>query len=165
VDESEEVNQILGEAVARLGAYAGDRPRPLSLWVRDLACRRLAELHGSHLGLTGGEGGPASLGELTLLAGGLPVADPVRLASGFLGEWVESRAMDRAEKRLYLQEALNSLEAIDREVLALKHFERLGFGEIAEVLGLTEAEAGRRYLEAVRRLRAILPWDPASGHS
>jgi RNA polymerase sigma-70 factor (ECF subfamily) len=73
--------------------------------------------------------------------------------------------LDRAEKRLYLLEALNSLEAIDREVLALKHFEPLGLGEIAEVLGLTEAEAGRRYLEAVRRLRAILPWVPASGHS
>ena len=113
----------------------------------------------------GGEGGPAYLEELTLLAGGLPVADTGRLASGFLGERVESRAIDRAEKRLYLQEALNSLEAIDREVLALKHFERLSFGEIAEVLGLTETEAGRRYLEAVRRLRAILPWDPASGHS
>jgi hypothetical protein len=50
-------------------------------------------------------------------------------------------------------------------VLALKHFERLGFGEIAQVLGLTESEAGRRYLDAVRRLREVRPWAPGSGGS
>jgi RNA polymerase sigma-70 factor, ECF subfamily len=165
VDESAVVDEILDEAVARLAAYAEDRPRPFSLWVRDLACRRLAELHGRHLGPMGLEANAPSLGELTLHAGGLPVADTAWLASRFLGETVESRALDRAERRLYLQEALNSLEAVDREVLALKHFERLGFGEIAQVLGLTEAETGRRYLEAVRRLREVLPWDPGSGRS
>lgn len=163
VDEAAVVDEVLGEAVSRLGAYAKDRPRPLSLWVRDLACRRLAELHGRHLCRLDVDGDAASPGELTLLAGGLPVADPARLASRFLGEGAESHALDRAEKRLYLQEALNSLEALDREVLALKHFERLGFGEIAQVLGLTESEAGRCYLDAVRRLREVLPWGPRSG--
>src|SRR5262249_22278233 len=139
VDESAVVDEILGEAVAPLPAYAEDRPRPFSLWVRGPACRRGAGLPGRPPGLLGIEGTAPSLGELTLHAGGLPVADTARLASRFLGERVEPRALDRAERRLYLQEALNSLEAIDREVLALKHFERLGFGEIAQVLGLTEA--------------------------
>src|SRR5262249_43491869 len=107
VDESTVVNEILSEAVARLGAYAGERPRPLSLWLRDLACRRLTELHGRHLGPKGVDTNTSSLGELTLHAGGLPVADTARLAARFLGAEGEFRALDRAEKRLYLQEALN----------------------------------------------------------
>jgi RNA polymerase sigma-70 factor (ECF subfamily) len=165
VDESAVIDAILGEATTRLAAYAQGPRRPFALWVRDLACRRLAEIHDRQADPAGREGNAPSCGELTLHGDGLPVADASWLASRFLGEAVESRALDRAERRLYLQEALNNLEAIDREILALKHFERLGFGEIAEVLGLGRAEAGRRYLDAVRRLRAVLPWAPGQGRS
>ena len=73
--------------------------------------------------------------------------------------------LSTAEARLSVQEALNSMEPIDREVLALKHFERLSFGEIAQVLGLTEGAAGSRYLKAIKRLKGILPWDIGSGRS
>jgi RNA polymerase sigma-70 factor, ECF subfamily len=54
------------------------------------------------------------------------------------------------------QEALNSMDPIDREVLALKHFEQLSTAEIATVLGLSKAGAGSRYLRAIKRLREIL---------
>jgi len=54
------------------------------------------------------------------------------------------------------QEALNSMDPIDREVLALKHFEQLSTAEIAAVLGLSKAGAGSRYLRAIKRLREIL---------
>ena len=158
VDESQVVEEILGEAAGRLATYAQEPARPLSLWVRQLACSKLAELHGRHLG-TSGRGGAG--GELTLYGGGLPIADAAGLAARFLGESVESGARDRAERRLDIQEALNSLEPLDRELIALKHFERLGFCEIASILGMTEAEAGRRYLGAIRRLREIIPWDSA----
>lgn len=158
IDESRLVEEILGEAAGQLAAYAREPGRPLSLWVRELACRKLAELHGRD------QPAPAAVGELTLHAGGLPVADPARLAARILGESAESPDLDRIEKRLYLQEALNSLEPIDRELIALKHFERLDSGEIAQVLGLTVAEAGRRYLAAILRLRAVLPWDAGSRH-
>jgi RNA polymerase sigma-70 factor (ECF subfamily) len=48
------------------------------------------------------------------------------------------------------------MDAIDREVLALKHFEQLSISEIAQVLGLSKAGAGSRYLRAIERLREIL---------
>ena len=41
-------------------------------------------------------------------------------------------------------------------MLALKHFEQLSMAEIAEVLGLSKAGAGSRYLRAIKRLREIL---------
>ena len=59
-----------------------------------------------------------------------------------------------------IQEALNDMEPIDREVLALKHFEQLSTSEIAEVLGLSTAGAGSRYLGAVKRLRETLEQIP-----
>jgi RNA polymerase sigma-70 factor (ECF subfamily) len=158
VDESKVVDDILMEAAGRLAAYAGDRGRPLSLWVRDLACRKLAELQGGPLHDMSHDAVATAIGDLTLHAGGLPVADARKLAARMRGKAVDSDAADRTDRRVYLQEIINSLEWIDREVIALKHFERLGFAEIAEVLGLTEAEAGRRYLGAIRRLREVLPW-------
>jgi DNA-directed RNA polymerase specialized sigma24 family protein len=45
-------------------------------------------------------------------------------------------------------------------VLALKHFEQLSTSEIAEVLGLSKAGAGSRYLRAIKRLRQTLSHIP-----
>jgi RNA polymerase sigma-70 factor (ECF subfamily) len=165
VDESKVVEEILTQAKERLAAYAEDPARPLSLWVRDLGCRKLAELQDDGPGGTGRDGGGTAVGGLTLHAGGLPIADAESLAARFLGEAGRSRSQDRVERRIDLQGALNLMEPIDREVIALKHFERLGFREIAQVLGLSEAEAGRRYLGAIRLLRGMLPWDGGSRHS
>jgi RNA polymerase sigma-70 factor, ECF subfamily len=41
-----------------------------------------------------------------------------------------------------VQEALNSMDPLDREVLALRHFEQLSRAEIAQVLGVSKAAAG-----------------------
>jgi RNA polymerase sigma-70 factor, ECF subfamily len=71
-----------------------------------------------------------------------------------------SQAAIKAETRLLVQEVLNGMDPIDREVLALKHFEQLSATEIAEVLGHSKAGAGSRYLRAIKRLRAILEQIP-----
>src|SRR5271168_857650 len=56
LDEREVVEEILAEAMARLKAYAEGPSLSLSLWLRGLGCRKLAELHGRHLGsVTDGE--------------------------------------------------------------------------------------------------------------
>ncbi len=70
--------------------------------------------------------------------------------------------MIRAETRLLVQEALNSMDPIDREFLALRHFEQLSTSEVALVLGLSKAGAGSRYVRAIKRLRAILTQIPGS---
>ena len=54
------------------------------------------------------------------------MADSVSLAAQLLGTLTTpSQAAIKAETRLLVQEALNSMDPIDREVLALKHFEQL----------------------------------------
>ncbi len=160
LNESDVVREVFDEAARRLDEYLQGPVLPLFLWLRQMVCQKLVDLHRRFLGQD--DQGPGGAGELTLHGGGLPVADAGTLAAQLLGTKVASRSADRAETRLYLQEALNSMEPIDREVLALKHFERLSFGEIAQVLGLSETSVGMRYLTAVKRLREILPWNTGS---
>jgi DNA-directed RNA polymerase specialized sigma24 family protein len=58
--------------------------------------------------------------------------------------------------KLIVQEALNSMDPIDREVLALRHFEHLSNDETALVLGLRKSAASNRYIRALKRLKEIL---------
>jgi RNA polymerase sigma-70 factor, ECF subfamily len=54
------------------------------------------------------------------------------------------------------------MDPIDREVLALRHFEQLTNGETARVLGLRESAASQRYARALLRLKEILTSLPGS---
>ena len=67
-----------------------------------------------------------------------------------------SQAAIRAEHKLIVQEALNGMDPIDREVLALRHFEHLSNDETALVLGLSKTAASNRYIRALKRLKEIL---------
>lgn len=67
-----------------------------------------------------------------------------------------SEAAVRAEMKVRVQEALNSMEPLDREVLMLRHFEQLSNAETAEVLGIEESAASKRFIRAIKRLKEIL---------
>src|SRR5258707_9328001 len=114
---------------------------------------RLTDLHRHHLGTQM----RAADREVTLHRGALPEADSVSLAALLIGALTTpSQAAIKAETRLLVQEALNNMDSVDREVLALKHFEQLSTSEIAQVLGMSKAGAGSRYLRAIKRLREML---------
>ena len=54
------------------------------------------------------------------------------------------------------EHALDGLDPIDREVLALRHFEELSNREAAAVLGIQPAAASKRYVRALERLKEAL---------
>lgn len=62
----------------------------------------------------------------------------------------------RAEEIQQLNIALDSMDEMDREVLALRHFEHLGNSEVAEALGLSVTAASNRYVRAMGRLGEIM---------
>ena len=62
----------------------------------------------------------------------------------------------RAELQIKVQEALNSLDPIDREVLVLRHFEYLSNSETAEALGISKSAASKRFIVALKRLKELL---------
>ena len=153
VDDSDVVQEALIEISKKLPEYVQAPELPLFLWLRHMTGLKLAEVHRRHLGTQLRDADR----EVSLHRGGLPEADSASLAAQLLGKLTTpSQAAIKAEQRIYVQEALNSMDPIDREVLALKHFEQLSTSEIAQVLGLSKAGAGSRYLRAIKRLRDIL---------
>lgn len=157
IDDSDILQEALVDASRRLAEYQQDPKLPFYLWLRHLTGLKLAEVHRRHLGT---QMRAAAL-EVSLYRGGLPEVNSVSLATQLLGKLTSpSQAAIRAEQRMAIQEALNSLDPLDREVLALRHFEQLSTSETAQVLGLSKAGAGSRYLRAIRRLREILMETP-----
>jgi RNA polymerase sigma-70 factor (ECF subfamily) len=153
VDDSDVLQESYLEIAKHLDEYLKEPSTPFFLWLRNMTALKLAEVHRRHLGTQLRDADR----EVTLHRGGLPMADSVSLAAQLLGKLTApSQAAIKAETRILVQEALNSMDPIDREVLALKHFEQLSTTEIAEVLGLSKAGAGSRYLRAIKRLREIL---------
>jgi RNA polymerase sigma-70 factor (ECF subfamily) len=153
VDDSDVLQESFLEISKKLPEYVQQPTLPFFLWLRHMTGLKLAEVHRRHLGTQMRDADR----EVSLHRGGLPEADSVSLAAQLLGKLTTpSQAAIKAEQRIYVQEALNSMDPVDREVLALKHFEQLSTAEIAEVLGLSKAGAGSRYLRAIKRLREIL---------
>ena len=130
--------------------YLGDPKLPLFLWLRLVVGERLLKLHRHHLGPQMRDAGR----EVSLYRGALPAAVSAALAAQLLGKHTSpTQAAVRAERLLRLQEALNTLDPIDREVLSLRHFEELSRAETALVLGIEESAAAKRYVRALKRLK------------
>ncbi len=99
--------------------------------------------------------------EVSLHRGALPQATSVSLAAMLLGRLTSpTRAALRAELQLRLQEALNAMDPIDREILTLRHFEELNNDETAQVLGISKTAASNRYIRALKRLKDALAGMP-----
>jgi RNA polymerase sigma-70 factor (ECF subfamily) len=153
VDASDVLQEAFLDATARVDAYLRRTDRPIFLWLRLVVCERLAILHRSHLGTKMRDAGQ----EVSLYRHPLPQASSAALASMLLGRLTSpSSAAIRAEQVIRVQEALNALDALDREVLALRHFEQLSRAETARALGITEEAGAKRYLRAMRRLKSVL---------
>ena len=136
----------------RFPEYAAAPPVPFYVWLRALTGQRLIDLHRQHLGAKMRDAGQ----EVALYRGALPQASSASLAQHLLaGLTSPTQAAARAELQLRLQEALNGMDPMDREVVILRHFEELNNGETAAVLGLHKAAASNRYVRALRRLKEI----------
>ena len=99
--------------------------------------------------------------EVSLHRGSMPQATSISLAELLLGRITSpTRAARRAEMQVRLQDVLNTMDPIDREVLTLRHFEELSNGETAQVLGLTKSAASNRYMRALLRLKETLSGMP-----
>jgi RNA polymerase sigma-70 factor (ECF subfamily) len=126
---------------------------PFFLWLRGIAGNKLRELHRHHLGTRMRD--PRR--EVSIRDGALSETTTTALAEQLVGDLTRaSEQALRVEVRLRLQGALDSMDPLDREVLALRHFEQLSPAETAEVLGIKEKAAGMRYVRALRRLKEIL---------
>jgi RNA polymerase sigma-70 factor (ECF subfamily) len=157
VDPSEVIQEAYLETCKTLPDYLREPDLPFFLWLRRLTGQKLALVHRRHLGAQAGDVG----GEVSLYRGALPEAPAAALAAQLTGRLATpSQDAVNAGLKIRIQEALNGMDALDREVLALRHFEQLSNAETALVLGLKESAACNRYVRALERLRGILGSTP-----
>lgn len=153
IDPEDVIQEVNLACSVHMADYLRQPAMPFFLWLRGIAGNKLLELHRRHLGTPMRD----ARREVSLYRGALPGASSAALAAQLLGHITRpSEAAVRAEAKVRLQEALNGMDPIDREVLALRHFEQLTNAEAAGVLQIKEAAAGKRYLRALERLREIL---------
>jgi RNA polymerase sigma-70 factor (ECF subfamily) len=149
VDASDVVQETYLEALRRLPDYLRERPLPLSLWLRWLARERVLALHRQHLyadrRAVGREAPPLPADSSACFVSALAGIGPSPSEAAAAGELVEK-----------LRLALGGLDDDERDLILWRHFEHLSNREIAQLLGVTEAAAGKRYVRALERLRGLL---------
>ncbi len=153
IDPSDVLQEAFLQAAQGLPKYLEQAERPFFLWLRWLTGMSLQVVHRRHLGIQARDAGR----EVQLLGRPLPEASSAALAAQLLGRDTRpSVAAIRAERQLRLQEALNAMDPVDREVLVLRHFEELTNAEVARELGLRDSAASKRYIRALRKLKEIM---------
>jgi RNA polymerase sigma-70 factor, ECF subfamily len=156
LDSSDVLQDTYLEVARRARDFLAQPTMPPFLWLRFLTGQTLQALHRHHLKVH-----MRDAGQEVSLRRAVPRASSVSLAEMLLGRLTSpTRAARRAEMQLKLQEVLNSMEHLDREVLALRHFEELSNGEVGQILGLTKTAASKRYIRALERLKHLVKETP-----
>jgi RNA polymerase sigma-70 factor (ECF subfamily) len=141
------------EASCRLGDYLDDPPMSPFLWLRFLTSQRLMAIHRQHLGVQK----RAAEREVSLHRPFNAPTDSLTLSCDLVDRLTSpSLAALRNEMYACVQEFIDSMEPLDREILSLRHYEELTNREAAGELGITEAAASKRYVRALQRLRSAL---------
>lgn len=152
VGVSDVLQEAYLEASRRFGEWIRKPTMPFFLWIRWIANERLLMAHRRHIEAQG-----RSVRREVPIHGTYAAASSVAIAAQLLGRYTTpTQAVVRAEMKACLLEALDSLDPIDREILALRHFEQLTNAEAAQVLELHNDAASKRYVRALRRLKRTL---------
>jgi len=153
LDPSDVVQEALLEATAGLPEFAERGDMPFFLWLRWLTGMRLVTLHRKHLGFQVRDASR----EVSIDRCVMPGATSAALAAQLLGRQTSaSEVAMRMERKARLQEAIDAMDPLDREVLILRHFEELTNAEAARTLRIEESASSKRYFRALKRLKGVL---------
>ena len=123
------------------------------LWFRSIVIQTLLDLHRFHLGAQK----RSTAREYSIESGWATGSTSSSLAF-HLSDSARSPSSNasHAEMAKQLDSILLGMNEVDREILALRHFEALNNSEVAKLLNLTEQTASVRYIRALGRLKQIL---------
>jgi len=161
VSASDVLQEAYIDAFKRIDHYFDKPDQSFFGWLRLVVAQRLADVHREHLAQKRSAGRDVSIHP----AGSQ--ADSACIAAVLLGHLSSpSQAAAKNEAFARLEAALEQMDALDREVLVLRHFEELSNAETAALLGIQPPAASKRYVRALARLKEILETIPgfAEGH-
>jgi RNA polymerase sigma-70 factor (ECF subfamily) len=157
VDASDVLQDTYLDASRQLEQYLARPPMSLFVWLRFLTGQRLMAIHRHHLGASKRD----AKQEEPWQRGPSIDADSMALSCSLLGRLTSpSMAAMRGEMQTRLQELVENLDPLDRDILALRHYEELTNLEAAEELNITPAAASKRYIRALVRLKSALTRAP-----
>jgi RNA polymerase sigma-70 factor (ECF subfamily) len=153
VDPSDVIQEVYLDAAAGFAEYAERAEMSFFVWLRWLAGMKINAMHRRHLGCQARDAGR----EVSIDRAAMPGATSAALAAQLLGrETSASEVAMRMERKARLEEAIDAMEPLDREVLILRHFEELTNAETAEALNIRETASRKRYFRALKRLKEVL---------
>lgn len=153
VDASDILQEAYLDVSRRIVEYTAEPKVSFFVWARQITWQRLLMTHRLQLGVQKRD---ASL-EISLQGMANSDATSVSLAEILAGSLTSpSEVAIRDERAEQLRAALDTMDPIDREVLALRHFEHLSNTDVAQVLNIQKTAASNRYIRALERLREIL---------
>jgi RNA polymerase sigma-70 factor (subfamily 1) len=153
ISESDVLQDTYLAAARRLEHFRKHPEMSPLLWFRLVAQQQLIDLHRQHL--------QAEMRDVRKeVSIQQPAASPhtsMAIAAQLVGPaTAASEIVARAERIQRLEQTLNRMDPIDREVIALRHFEELSNIETAAVLEIQHSAASKRYLRAMSRLTELL---------
>lgn len=153
VDPDDILQDAWVNAVARINNFLTDASRSCFIWFRMIVQQTLIDVHRRHLGADK----RSAARERSLSYGSNADSTSTSLAFHLQARLTSpSSAVARAELAGQLDTVLKGMSEIDREVLALRHFEHLTNAETALVLDMSEQAASVRYVRALQRLKKVL---------
>lgn len=137
----------------RLKDFCKNQSVPFHIWLRVQTAEQLISSRRYHLGI---KKRSANV-EVSIGRSNMPQVDTASIARQLIGKFTSpTQAALRSEIQEAVQRALNGMDAIDREIIVLRHFEHLTNNEAAMLLGLQKATASKRYISALKRLQLIM---------
>ena len=155
LDAADVIQEAFIVATARRADFFGQSSQPLFLWLRWVVGNTLLELQRHHLG-TQKRDAAREVSSRRRRGGSNGDSRELLVAHLSAGATGPATAAGRAEAMARVTDALGQMDPTDREVLALRHFEQLSNGEAAQVLGIQERAAAKRYVRALERMRDVL---------
>lgn len=153
VDADDVLQESYLAAEKRLEHFLHDSPESFFIWLRLIVNQTMIDVHRRHLGTQSRDASR----ERQVSGGWTPESTSFSLSHHLLGHLTSpTQAALRAELSTQLNVALETMGDLDREVLALRHFEELTNSETAKALNLSEQAASLRYVRALGRLRKVL---------
>ena len=153
LDAGDVVQEAFLEARQSLPRFLREPRVPVFVWLRGVVLDTLVDVHRRHLGAKMRDAGR----EVSLQGIASPAATSISLAGCLVGDLTSpSKAAIREETARRIDQVLEGMDPIDREVLILRHFEQLTNDEVASILGVKKAAASRRYTRAVTRFREVV---------
>ena len=150
IDPADVLQEAYLHIAARLDNYLESPEVSFYVWMRQQTYQSLVDQHRLHFRSKRTPGQeiqrPAASNNTTYSIVGRLVGDKT----------APERAVEREEEREQLHQALETMEDIDQEVLALRHFEGLPNNQVAEILDISVTAASNRYVRAMTRLSEIM---------